>query len=72
MPWNLVYEDDLEDPEGSGFLCQKAFRFLGVEPIEVQSKFRKVSTGRFLMTLKMLKRSTSLSKTPSMHIFLRG
>ena len=42
----LVYEDDLRIPEKAAASCEKAFHFLGVDPMEVQSKFRKVSTGR--------------------------
>jgi len=68
----LVYEDDLETPEKAAVSCQKAFRFLGVEPIEVKSKFRKVSTGRLSDDLENAEEIYNFIKESKYAHFLEG
>ena len=68
----LVYEDDLEDPDMAAASCEKAFRFLGVEPIEVRSKFRKVSTGRLSDDLENAEEIYNFIKESKHAHFLEG
>ena len=68
----LVYEEDLETPEKAAASCERAFRFLGVEPIEVQSKFRKVSTGRLSDDLENAEEIYEFIKNSKYAHFLEG
>ncbi len=43
---SLVYEKDLESKDKIQSACEKVFVHLGVAHIKVESKFRKISTGR--------------------------
>ena len=69
---DLVYEDDLQDPGKAVKSCQKTFGFLGVEPIEVQSKFRKVSTGRLSDDLENAEEIYNFIKESKYAHFLEG
>ena len=68
----LVYEDDLEDPDKAVASCQKVFQLLGVDPIEVQSKFKKVSTGRLSDDLENAEEIYEFIKNSKYAHFLEG
>ena len=69
---DLVYEDDLQDPGKAVKSCQKTFGFLGVEPIEVQSKFKKLSTGRLSDDLENAEEVYNFIKESKYAHFLEG
>jgi len=68
----LVYEDDLETPEKAAATCDRVFRYLGVDPIEVQSNFRKLSTGRLSDDLENAEEIYEYIKNSKYAHFLEG
>jgi hypothetical protein len=68
----LVYEVDLATPEKAAASCERAFRYLGVDPIEVKSKFRKVSTGRLSDDLENAEAIYEFIKNSKYAHFLEG
>jgi len=68
----LVYEEDLEQPGKAAASCQKVFHLLGVDPMEVQSKFKKVSTGRLSDDLENAEEIYEFIKNSKYAHFLEG
>ena len=68
----LVYEEDLDQPGKAAASCQKVFHLLGVDPMEVQSKFKKVSTGRLSDDLENAEEIYEFIKNSKYAHFLEG
>jgi hypothetical protein len=68
----LVYEEDLDQPGKAAASCQKVFHLLGVAPMEVQSKFKKVSTGRLSDDLENAEEIYDFIKKSKYAHFLEG